>query len=97
MSELETIPLSEIVPKERRWLWEGLIPRGGLTSLEGDPGCGKSSVMSDVAARVTTGRPMFGSTTSILPESVILFQDEDLPDITLRNLTTQGRISRRCS
>ena len=34
--------LSSIEREEIRWLWEGLIPRGMLTLLIGDPGLGKS-------------------------------------------------------
>ncbi len=40
------------------WLWEGRIPLGAITLLDGDPGLGKSLITIDLAARVSTGRAM---------------------------------------
>lgn len=47
---------SEIGREEVRWLWEGRVPLGKITVLDGDPGLGKSVVTTDLAARVTVGR-----------------------------------------
>jgi hypothetical protein len=41
---------------EVRWLWQGRIPLGNITVLDGDPGLGKSVFTTDLAARVTVGR-----------------------------------------
>ncbi len=41
---------------EVRWLWEGRIPLGNITVLDGDPGLGKSVFSIDLAARVTIAR-----------------------------------------
>lgn len=49
---------SKFTPKPVEWLWEGRIPAGALTSIDGDPGCNKSSLTIDLAARVSTGREM---------------------------------------
>lgn len=38
------------------WLWTGWIPKGYITIFAGESGAGKSTVLADVAARVTTGR-----------------------------------------
>jgi hypothetical protein len=48
--------LSEVEPERVEWLWDGRIPLGKLTILDGDPGLGKSVITIDLAARVTTGR-----------------------------------------
>jgi hypothetical protein len=48
--------LSEVEPEQVEWLWDGRIPLGKLTILDGDPGLGKSVITMDLAARVTTGR-----------------------------------------
>jgi hypothetical protein len=40
------------------WLVPWLVPQGKLTLLDGDPGVGKSTLLLDWAARLTTGRPM---------------------------------------
>jgi hypothetical protein len=38
-----------------RWLWAGWIPLAKLTVLDGDPGLGKSTLLLDLAARLTRG------------------------------------------
>lgn len=50
--------LSNVKPVRMEWLWHGRIPLGKLTIIEGPPGVGKSSVMLDIAARVSRGTPM---------------------------------------
>jgi len=49
---------SHVEPQPVAWLWRGRIPFGKLTILDGDPGLGKSTLMLDVAARLSTGRAM---------------------------------------
>jgi len=53
---------SEVSLEEVEWLWPGVLPKGKLTIWEGDPDKGKSTITLDVAARITTGRPMPNST-----------------------------------
>jgi archaellum biogenesis ATPase FlaH len=43
--------LTEVEPREVRWLWPGWIPFGKLTVLEGDPGAGKSALLLGLAAQ----------------------------------------------
>jgi hypothetical protein len=40
------------------WVWDGVIPCGMLSLIAGKQGLGKSFVMCDLAARVSTGSPM---------------------------------------
>lgn len=40
-----------------KWLWPGRIPLGHLTLIAGEPGVGKSTIATDIAAqRVPTPR-----------------------------------------
>src|SRR5439155_23169534 len=52
------IPLSQVPPVALQWLWHPWIPSGKVTVLDGDPGLGKSSLLLDLAARVTRGLAM---------------------------------------
>ncbi|MBM4255919.1 MAG: AAA family ATPase [Deltaproteobacteria bacterium] len=71
--------LADVEPRPLRWLWRDRIPLGKLTMLDGDPGLGKSLITIDVAARVSTHRPMPDETLSDLgePASVVLLSAED--------------------
>src|SRR5437870_4013905 len=60
-------PIPNVMPLEQfgesravKWLWPGWIPAGKLTVLDGDPGVGKSLLIMDLAARV--------STTGVMPD-----------------------------
>ena len=48
--------LSEVRETQIEWLWPQRIPLGKLTLVQGDPGKGKSWIVLDVLARLTTGR-----------------------------------------
>lgn len=37
------------------WLWYPFIPYGKLTLLQGDPGCGKSTLMMNLIAAASSG------------------------------------------
>ena len=78
LADIETRPVS--------WLWTGYAPLGKLTILEGHPGMGKSLVLSDLIARITTGRTMPDGSASDLPgpANVLLLASEDDASDTLR-------------
>jgi RecA-family ATPase len=75
--------LSDITSEQLHWLWEKRIPRAKLTSLDGDPGLGKSLLTLDLAARITTGRPMPDGTPGV-KGSVLLVAPEDSPSDTIK-------------
>lgn len=45
----------EVVPERATFLWHGRIPMRAVTLLVGKPGLGKSTLLMDIVARVTTG------------------------------------------
>ena len=51
----------KITTKPIEWLWPGRIQSATITVVEGDPGAAKSTLMADIASRVTVGREMPGS------------------------------------
>jgi hypothetical protein len=69
-------PLSEIATQQLTWLWEKRIPQGKITVLEGDPGMSKSLLAIDIAAHISTGRPLPGDSAG-KKGSVILIAPED--------------------
>ncbi|WP_428304816.1 AAA family ATPase [Lacipirellula sp.] len=76
----DVVTVSELEAKPIEWLWEGYIPLGALTILEGDPGLGKSQITCDLAARVTHGLPMPHSTAVVeVNNGVLMMNCEDDP------------------
>jgi hypothetical protein len=78
--------LADIEPRPVSWLWPSYVPLGKLTILEGHPGMGKTLVLSDLIARITTGRTMPDGSASDLPgpANVLLLAAEDDASDTLR-------------
>ena len=71
------VRLSDVEPERVGWLWAARIPLGKVTILDGDPGLGKSTIALDLAARVSTGRPMPGERTAHPAAGVVLLSAED--------------------
>ena len=76
MAVLRMTKLSEIQSESVEWLWEGYIPRGMLTLIQGDGGEGKTTTALAIAAAVTTGKALPGGVASA-PAPVILQNAED--------------------
>lgn len=52
--------LGSVQPRSIQWLWAGWVPKGYITLLAGETGAGKTTVLADITARVTTGMPWPG-------------------------------------
>ena len=71
------VPASSVTSEPILWLWPDRIPCGALTIVEGDPGCNKSTLLYDLAARVSSGQDMPNCEGSASLGSVLLISDED--------------------
>lgn len=71
------VRVSDVATERVQWLWHGRLPRGKVVMLDGDPALGKSTLMLDLAARLTTGSRMPDGTPGDDPESVVLMTAED--------------------
>jgi hypothetical protein len=49
------IRMSDVEEKEVDWLWAPFLPKGMLSMLSGDPGCGKSFIALDLASSLSRG------------------------------------------
>ena len=54
-TELKLIKMSEIESQEIEWLWYPFIPYGKLTIIQGDPGDGKTTLVLNIAAKLSNG------------------------------------------
>lgn len=76
--ELVAVTADRVEIKPIRWLWPGRVPRGKITLLAGRPKAGKSVMLIDLAARVSSGKPMpYADQSSAIQGRVILCMAED--------------------
>lgn len=88
-----SVRLSAVVPEVVRWLWAGRFPLGKLALVDGDPGLGKSTMLLDIAARVSRGDAMpDGSHGDVVGAGgVVILQAEDgLADTIVPRLLAAG-------
>lgn len=71
------IRASEVQPEKVEWLWRGYLPRGKIVIVDGDPGLAKSTVLLDLAARISTGRELPDGQALSAPADVLLLSGED--------------------
>ena len=77
------VKLSEVKTQQIDWLWQRRIPLGKITILDGDPGMGKSLLAINIAACISTGRPMPDDTPG-RQGSIILIAPEDSAEDTIK-------------
>lgn len=81
---LEIVCLADVKAKSVEWLWPNRIALGKVTVLAGDGGMGKSTILCDLAARVTTGALWPDGATNGRPGSVFVLAAEDALDDTVK-------------
>jgi hypothetical protein len=87
---------ANIDAKPVNWLWQDRIPLGELTLLDGDSGCCKTSLLIDLAARITTGQEMPDGTPTC-SGGVVIVTVEDSKNKSLRpKLDAAGADIERC-
>lgn len=57
-TELKMIRMSEVESQEAKWLWYLYIPYGKLTIIQGDPGDGKTTLVLNIAAKLSKGESL---------------------------------------
>ena len=57
-TELKMIKMSEVQSQEIEWLRYPFIPYGKLTIVQGDPGDGKTTLILNIAAKLSKGEGM---------------------------------------
>lgn len=76
-TELKIIRMSEVQSQEIEWLWYPFIPYGKLTIVQGDPGDGKTTLILNIAAKVSRGEGLENGMNVPKPMNVIYQTAED--------------------
>src|SRR5260221_5682354 len=82
--------LSDVIETNIEWLWQDRIALGKIATLDGDPGLGKSTMMFDLAARVSKGRPMPDGTRGVKGGVVLICLEDGLSDTIRPRLNRMG-------
>ena len=74
----------QVEEKEISWLWYPYIAYGKITLLQGDPGEGKTTLMLQLAAMMTSGRSIPDGNETAEPQTVIYQGAEDGLEDTIK-------------
>ncbi|HTR77018.1 MAG TPA: AAA family ATPase, partial [Gemmatimonadaceae bacterium] len=92
------VALRNVRAQSLRWLWPGYLPLGKLVVLDGHPGLGKSTLLLDIAARLSQGRAMPDGSVGYQADAaaptpadtVILTYEDDVADTLRPRLEAAG-------
>ena len=76
-TSVEFIRASEVVVEKIEWLWHARLARGAISLVEGGPERGKSTILVDLAARVSRGHSFPGEAETREPANVVMLIAED--------------------
>lgn len=76
-TELKMIKMSEVQSQEIEWLWYPFIPYGKLTIVQGDPGDGKTTLILNIAAKLSKGEGLDDAMRLTEPMNIIYQTAED--------------------
>ena len=76
-AELKMIKMSDVQSQTVDWLWYPFIPYGKLTIIQGDPGDGKTTLILNIAARLSKGEGLDNDMKVTEPVKIIYQTAED--------------------
>lgn len=97
-TELRLIQMSEVESEEVKWLWYPYIPYGKLSIVQGDPGDGKTTMVLNLAAKLSKGEALDENMQCDEPINIIYQTAEDgLADTVKPRLESAGADCTRIS
>ena len=86
---LDTTSAENVTPRRLRWLWRDRVPLGAVTILAGDGGLGKSTLTTELAARLSQGQ-LVGDLSGTPVASYILSVEDDAETTVVPRLIAAG-------
>lgn len=83
-------PKDIVADQPPTYAWSGRIPHGMITLLEGDPQCGKSTLLYDLCCRLSSGSALPPDQRASPPGGVVLLEAEDHVQQIVRTLRAGG-------
>ena len=72
------------------YLWDGRIPQGKVTGLDGKMGAGKTTTIAAIMAAVTTGRSLPGQAHTPRGAAILISLEDDKADTLVPRLSAAG-------
>jgi hypothetical protein len=89
------IHLQAVVTRPVNWVWPGWIPLRKITVVDGDPGLGKSTLLLDLAARVSRMDTMPDGSRGRYGEVLLMIAEDSLEDtVKPRLLAARANLDR---
>lgn len=88
--EALVVKLSSVTPRDVEWIRPQRWPQGKLCLVVGDPGLGKSLLLLDAAARISTGRSWPEGTPAPAGRVLTLTAEDGLDDTVVPRLARMG-------
>jgi putative DNA primase/helicase len=82
--------LDEVQARAVQWLWSIWLPTPKVTMLDGDPGLGKSTLVLDLVARLTTNGVMPDGSQGMTGGAIILTAEDAYDDTVRPRLEAAG-------
>lgn len=79
-TELKMIKMSDVQSQTVDWLWYPFIPYGKLTIIQGDPGDGKTTLVLNIAAKLSKGEGLDNDMKVTEPVNII-YRIFDTPNV----------------
>ena len=76
----QSMPLEELLDQvdDVEWLIDGILPKGGVLLVTGEPGGGKSWMLQELALAFTTGRPWLGHFPTTKADVLVIDEENAL-------------------
>jgi len=84
------IDLSEVKPKEIAWNWKPYFPAGKLVIIDGDGSVGKTTILLDIIARMTSNRAMPDGSQTDGGGAVYVLYEDGIDDTIVPRLQKMG-------
>src|SRR6266852_9940140 len=89
------VHLQSVQARPVNWLWPGWIPLRKITVVDGDPGLGKSTMLLDLAARVSRMDKMPDGSQGHSGEVILMTAEDALDDTVKPRLLAAGAVIER--
>ena len=88
--QLRAVCAADVEVRPVEWFWEGRIPLGKVTMIDGSPGLAKSMIATNLAARCTSGARMPDGKPGAKGSAVYIGFEDDLGDTLVPRFLAAG-------